>query len=88
MDKKISLEWLLTLLFCIFLGVFGMHRFFTGNKDTGLAMLLITILLWWVLGLGILVTAIWSFVDLIAIVSGNFTTAENKKLHWYAECNN
>lgn len=50
-----------TVLLCFFLGVFGIHRFYVGKVGTGILMLLT------LGGLGI-----WSLVDFIIIVCGNF----------------
>jgi TM2 domain-containing membrane protein YozV len=51
-----------TLLLCFFLGVFGVHRFYVGKIGTGVLQLLTFG------GLGI-----WSLIDFIMIVVGNFT---------------
>ncbi len=51
----------------IFLGVFGVHNFFAGYTKSAVAQLLITILLGWVIGIGFLITFIWSIVDVVTI---------------------
>lgn len=50
-----------TLLLCFFLGVLGVHRFYVGKIGTGILMLLTFG------GFGI-----WSLIDFIIIVCGNF----------------
>lgn len=53
---------LVTFLFCLFLGQFGIHRFYVGKRGTGVLMLLTGG------GLGI-----WYLYDLLSIVCNNFT---------------
>jgi len=51
-----------TLLLCLFLGCFGIHRFYTGKIGTGVLQLLT------LGGLGI-----WALVDMVMIICGKFT---------------
>lgn len=55
-------DWLTTLLLCIFLGVFGVHRFYTGHVAIGLVQLFTAG------GCGI-----WVLIDLIMIATNSYT---------------
>jgi TM2 domain-containing membrane protein YozV len=52
------------ILLCFFLGALGIHRFYVGKVGTGILMLITFG------GLGI-----WTMVDFILIVTGNFKDA-------------
>ena len=80
--KELNKDWLAALLFCIFLGVFGAHRFYVGKTQTAVAMLLITLLTGWFFGLGFYITVIWSVIDLIMIATAQFTDGNGKVLTW------
>lgn len=49
-------------LLCLFLGVFGAHRFYLGKKGSGVAMLLCSITLF-----GLAISGPWAIVDLFLI---------------------
>lgn len=51
-----------TILLCFFFGFIGVHRFYVGKIGTGILMIIT------LGGLGI-----WTLVDFIIIVTGNFT---------------
>jgi TM2 domain-containing membrane protein YozV len=54
-----------TILLCFFLGAMGVHRFYAGKIGTGLLQLVT------LGGLGV-----WTLVDFIMIVTGNFKDGE------------
>ncbi len=60
-------SWVAALLLCFFLGVFGVHRFYTGRIGTGIVMLLT------LGGFGI-----WALIDFIIIICGSFKDNEGK----------
>lgn len=61
-NLQINPEWVITLLFVIFFGVIGVHRFYNRKIGTGILMILT------LGGFGI-----WSLIDLIIILVGRFT---------------
>lgn len=67
-------EWLVALLLSIFLGFFGIDRFYLGYTGLGIAKLLITIFTCGIAGW------IWWLVDIILIAIGNVTDAKGRPL--------
>lgn len=57
------------LLLCLFLGIFGVHRFYAGKIGTGVLQLLT------VGGLGI-----WALIDFVLILTGAFRDGDGKKI--------
>ena len=64
-----SIDWLALFLLTFFVGVLGVHRFYVGKIGTGVLMLIT------LGGLGV-----WFLVDLILVVTGQFTNKEGQKI--------
>ena len=64
-------DFLTTLLLCIFIGIFGAHRFYVNKQGTGLLMLLT--------GGGF---SVWWLIDLAMISSGNFKDKEGQTIKY------
>ena len=62
-------DWLTTLLLCFFIGVFGVHRFYTGHTAIGVVQLLT------LGGCGI-----WVLIDFIMIIVGSYKDAQGNLL--------
>ena len=62
-------DWLTLILLTFFVGVLGVHRFYVGKIGTGFLMLLT------LGGLGV-----WFLVDLILVVTGQFTNKDGEKI--------
>jgi len=68
-EKEDQNKWLITLLLCWFLGVLGVHRFYTGHTMIGVLQLIT------LGGCGI-----WTIIDLIIIVMGNYKDADGNPI--------
>lgn len=62
-------SWVITLLLCLFLGGFGIHRFYTGHIVSGIIMLITFG------GFGI-----WALIDLVLIICKKFKTKDGYEL--------
>ena len=51
-----------TMLLCALLGIFGIHKFYQGKKGQGIMFILLDLTV-----IGFLITAIWSFINLIQL---------------------
>lgn len=70
-DRKILIGFVL----CFFFGSLGVHRFYAGRNGSAVAMLLITVL---TLGMGVIITGIWSLIDLIILAVGGFRDGRSR----------
>ena len=66
---KSEKDWLVTLLLCLFVGGFGVHRFYVGKTGSGILQLVT------LGGCGV-----WSLKDLIMIITGKFTDNEGNEI--------
>ncbi len=64
-------QWIITLLLCWFLGVFGVHRFYTGHIGLGILQLIT------LGGCGI-----WWLIDFIIIIIGDFKDAQGNPIKY------
>ncbi len=55
-------------LLCLFVGIFGVHRFYVGKIGTGILLLLLSST-----GIG----EIWCLIDLILILCGQFKDSDD-----------
>jgi len=75
---------LVATLLCLFLGQFGVHRFYMGRVGSAVGMLVLGILGWstlWIFGLGLIFLIpvwIWAVIDFIFVVSGDMRDHEGK----------
>ena len=67
-----------TVTFAFFFGFLGVHRFYTGYRNIGIAQLVLSITL-----IGLPVSIIWSFVDTILICLNKYKNANGKDLENY-----
>jgi TM2 domain-containing membrane protein YozV len=63
------------LLLCLFLGGFGAHRFYVGKTGTAVFQLILSLSF-----IGLFISGIWAFIDLIMIATGNFTDDKGETL--------
>ena len=50
-----------------FFGCLGVHNFYAGYSGKGVAQLLITVCVGWFFGIGLFVTAVWAFIEIIGV---------------------
>ena len=76
MDDLKGKNWLATFGMLMLYGMLGGHRFYTGKKGSGIAMLLMTCCI-----VLIPATAIWMFIDLLMLAMGKFRHADGSELY-------
>ena len=64
--NDVPLSRLTYILLALFLGGLGVHNFYAGYTGRGVAQLLITILLWWLV-IPIIAVAIWCIIEMIVV---------------------
>ena len=69
-------NWVATMMLCWALGLYGGHRFYTGNATTGWVMFALTLL-----GITAPISAIWALVDGFSIALGKFRHADGSELY-------
>lgn len=82
MEENLNIEslkgknWVATLLFCWFLGLFGAHRFYTGKIASAIVMAIMTLT-----GIFSIVTLIWALIDGFMIAFGIFKHNDGSELY-------
>lgn len=71
--KNISIKWLVTLLCCLFLGNFGIHRFINGKYLSGALQLILYFVCY-------PICLIWTIIDFIYIALSVFTDGDGQKI--------
>ena len=84
MTERSSRSRLVTVLSTLFLGIFGVHRFYIGKTRTAIVMLILSILylvtvrFWGIVIIFLAVVGLWAFIDLIFAVSGIMKDRDGK----------
>jgi TM2 domain-containing membrane protein YozV len=50
----------------LFLGCFGIHNFYAGYSGRGVAQLLITVFLGWIV-VGFFITGLWALIEIVTV---------------------
>lgn len=71
----------IAVVLAFFLGMFGIHRFYLGHTQSGLAMLLVGVILPFVTcGLGGIVMTIWVIVDIVKLANNSLRDVDGRTL--------
>ena len=78
---------LATVLLALFLGIFGVHRFYIGKTRTAIVMLILSILylatvrLWGIIMvIPLAAVGLWTFIDFIFAISGIMKDKEGRPI--------
>ena len=74
-----SQEWLIVLLLCVFLGMLGVHNFYTKQNTRG-AVILCGTILGCVIGVTFVVSAVACIFDFVRILKGTYKYGDGRLL--------
>ena len=74
-DSEYTKRFWAAFLLCLFFGILGLHRFYTGYGREGRFFLLCA-----VTGVGTIVSGLWALIDLAMISGGLYTTPNGRPL--------
>ena len=66
------------ILVAVFIGTLGVHNFMMGETKKGVFKLILSLVGGWLCGIGILVSLIFTIMDIVKIASGTYVVDENK----------
>ena len=69
-----SNEWLTAVLLCIFLGCFGVHRFYMQDNKIAVVQLILGLISCCI------ISQIWALIDLILLLTGKFNTEDGRSI--------
>ena len=80
---------LVVALVALFMGLIGIHRFYIGKTNSGIAMLSLFLAGWsfiWIFPLGIsiwIALSLWAIIDIVKIFRGDMVDADGLPVsHW------
>ena len=74
-DPEYTKRFRTALLLCLFFGILGLHRFYTGYGRIGRVFLFCGFT-----GVGTIVSGLWALIDLARISAGIYTTPNGRPL--------
>lgn len=75
-STKNKYNWLVTFLLCLFLGVFGAHRFYAKKNISAVLQLFLTLTIF-----GTLISIPWAIFDLIVILANKFNAKDGTNIY-------